>query len=84
MEDRLESQSSRLSQETLDSSKEEFVVRISVVVLVILTLEQSEDEFIPGIGIKVFAHDSYCIFKVGKQFLSLFVIQEAVKEIVLS
>ena len=44
MEDRLESQSSRLSQETLDSSKEEFVVRISVVVLVILTLEQSEDE----------------------------------------
>ena len=60
MEDRLESQSSRLSQETLDSSKEEFVVRISVVVLVILTLEQSVDEFIPGIGSEVFAHDSYC------------------------
>ena len=63
-----------------DFARKQFIVRVSVIDLVIFPIKQSINQIRPGIRTKSLGENTYCVIKVGKKFLSFFVVEETIEK----
>ena len=64
----------------MNCSEEQFIVWVSVIDLMIFPIKQGVNQVRPGVRSKSLGENAYCVIKVGKKFLSFFVVEETIEK----